>query len=80
MKENRLLINCAKYCKSEGLFYVIRESCLFVCVKEQFIMFLFGDSNKRKDSVLKKNGGRIYRPPTLENFVEIIGTLQGDGK
>jgi len=43
-------------------------------------MFDFGKGNERKDKTLQKNGGRIYRPPTLENFVEIIRTLQGDGR
>lgn len=78
MRENRLLINCTKFCKSEGIFYSTVGQTLLVCINEKFVAFNFGKENGKSDSKLKKNGGRVYRPPTLEDFVETIRSIQGE--
>lgn len=78
-KDDRLLLNCVKFCNSEGIFQTTVKSTLFVCINERFVAFHFGTENKRDDKKLEKNGGRIFRPPTLEKFVEIIRSIQEDG-
>ncbi len=79
MRENRLQLNCVKFCKSEGIFHTVSGESLFVCINEKFIAFHFGESNSKDDKRLAKNGGRVYRPPTLEDFVETIRKIQGGG-
>ncbi|WP_251183371.1 hypothetical protein [Anaerocaecibacter muris] len=77
MRENRLLLNCVKYCKSEGIFHTVVKDSLFVCINEKFIAFRFGAASVKDDKRLVKNGGRVYRPPTLEDFVGTIRKIQG---
>lgn len=79
MKESRLQLNCIKFCKSEGIFHTVTGESLFVCINEKFIAFRFGKANLKDDKKLARNGGRVYRPPTLEDFVEVVRKIQNGG-
>ncbi len=76
MRENRLQVNCIKFCKSEGIFYTVSGTDLYVCIREKLFAFRFGEDNDKSDKRLKKSGGRLYRPPTLEDFVNEIRHIQ----
>lgn len=78
MKTNRLLLNCIKFCKSEGIYHFVRNLDLIVCVNGKFVTFRFGEANEKQDKKLVVSGGQIFRPPTLQEFVDTVRSIQGD--
>ncbi len=90
MKQSNLQQNCIKFCKSEGLFHINTRGVkapsnypdLIICLNGMFIAFAFTDSTEQRLHCKKvlSCGGRIYRPRTLGEFVEIIRSIQEEKK
>lgn len=71
----RLQKECARYLNSEGIFYQNERLRISACIRSNYVVFEFADdaSLSRK---FKASGGKVYRPRSLEEFIEIVRKIQ----
>lgn len=74
MAETKLQRECAKYLSSEGIYYRKTANGLLACVRGQFVVFEFKETDPPRK--LTASGGLIYRPRSLQGFVGTIRDIQ----
>lgn len=70
----KLLIECAKYLSSEGIYYTKDDSNILACINGRFIGFEF--TKKAIPSKMLASGGLVNRPRSLEGFIETVKDLE----
>lgn len=83
--KNTLLIDFSKYLKSEGAYCTTifdtssnkSVPVILACISSKFVAF---DIDKALPEVAQKrilrNGGEIYSPTSLDEFVEIVRNME----
>lgn len=76
MVESKLQKECAKYLSSEGIYYRKTTHGLIACIKGQFVVFEFEETDPPRK--LAASGGLIYRPRSLQEFINTIRYIQSE--
>lgn len=90
MKESNLQKNCIKFCKSEGIYHIAIRAAqgskdipnLIICLDGKFVAFDCREyenilpEQRLHQKKIQSSRGLYYRPRSLEDFVQIIRSLQ----
>ena len=76
MAETKLQRECAKYLNSEGIYYRKTANGLLACVRGQFVVFEFKETDPPRK--LTASGGLIYRPRSLRDFIGKVRAIQSE--
>ena len=71
----KLQKECARYLNSEGIFYQTEKNRISACIHSNYIIFEFA-SDMSLSRKFKASGGMLYRPQSLEEFIEIVRKIQ----